>query len=118
MLDSPQNEELVLAALSSSPSAVAPVLDALEELASLHDDQRRARDEMALPAPPDDSPRDDDAGGGETQRTEVDEAQLADEEVKMGDIGTARGAEAEEGEEGLPKRMRELVQRLRRRIAP
>ncbi|KPV75087.1 uncharacterized protein RHOBADRAFT_53982 [Rhodotorula graminis WP1] len=112
VLDSPQNEEIVLAALSHSASAIAPILDALEELASLHDDQRRAQDELALPAPGD---KDDDDLAAESQRTEVDETQLDENDVSMDEVGVARNEESEG--EGLPKRMRELVQRLRRRIS-
>lgn len=111
VLDSPQNEELVLGALSHTPSALAPVLDALEELASLHDDQRRAQDELALAAPEEE---DDDLVGA-SQRTEVDETQLAEGDVLMDEVGMARSGTSEE--DGLPKRMRELVQRLRRRIS-
>ncbi|GAA5843481.1 hypothetical protein JCM9279_000763 [Rhodotorula babjevae] len=113
VLDSPQNEELVLAALSNSPSALAPVLEALEELASLHDDQQRAMDEMALSAPLDENGDEDLVG--ESQRTEVDEEQLVDDDMLMGEVGGTRCGAGEQ--DGLPKRMRELVQRLRRRIS-
>lgn len=66
---------------------------------------------MALPAPGED----DDDLIGETQRTEVDETPLAESDVCMDEVGVTRDETGEE--EGLPKRMRELVQRLRRRIS-
>ncbi|BGP48698.1 hypothetical protein JCM10450v2_004574 [Rhodotorula kratochvilovae] len=109
ILDSPQNEDLVLGAFGDTPGALAPVLDALDGLAGLHDEQRRAREAMALPVPPAEGA--DEEEGWDSQRTEVEGAEG---DTVMDEVG-AQGA-AEEGED-LPRRMRELVQRLRRRVA-
>ncbi|GAA6053218.1 hypothetical protein JCM3770_000037, partial [Rhodotorula araucariae] len=110
ILDSPQNEELVVDALASAPAALAPVLDALDELARLHDEQRQARNALALPTSRErsrDGQGDDERGyaGCDSQRTELAGGQAEDTEMD------AVGADTE-----LPARMRELVQRLRRRV--
>ncbi|GAA6005974.1 uncharacterized protein JCM10292_005632 [Rhodotorula paludigena] len=127
ILDSPTNEELVLAVLASEPtplsSSLGPILDALEQLAQLHDEQRAAQSELlassagligAAPSGADDGAEED---AFESQRTEVDETQRDEGgggEDEMDGLVVSRAAGEDDD---APRRMREVVQRLRRRIA-
>lgn len=126
ILDSPTNEELVLAVLASEPStfssSLGPILDALEQLAQLHDEQRAAQSELLASSagvigagPAADDGTEEDAF--ESQRTEVDETQRdegggGDDEMDGLVVSRAAGED-----DDAPRRMREVVQRLRRRIA-
>lgn len=101
ILDDPHNETILLDTIGSSKATLVGVLDALEELAKLHDEQNEVRGLLEGPAATEED------NMGDSQRTEVvEETQMEeDERVK------ALPAHSEEAS----KRIRELVERLRRR---
>ncbi|GJN90944.1 hypothetical protein Rhopal_003958-T1 [Rhodotorula paludigena] len=126
ILDSPTNEELVLAVLASEPStfssSLGPILDALEQLAQLHDEQRAAQSELLASSagligagPAADDQAEEDAF--ESQRTEVDETQRNEGDGGDDEMDGLVLSRAAGGDDDAPRRMREVVQRLRRRIA-
>ncbi|BGP08555.1 hypothetical protein JCM10049v2_004402 [Rhodotorula toruloides] len=101
ILDDPHNETLLLDTIGSSKATLNGILDALDELAKLHDEQNEVRGLLEGP----EEMQEDEAG--DSQRTEVVEDTQVEEDEQM-EVLPAQSREAS-------KRMRELVERLRRR---
>ncbi|BGP32554.1 hypothetical protein JCM10296v2_004335 [Rhodotorula toruloides] len=101
ILDDPHNETLLLDTIGTSNATLIGILDALDELAKLHDEQNEVRGLLDGP----EEMQEDEAG--ESQRTEVVEETQVEEDEQM-EVLPAQSGEAS-------KRMRELVERLRRR---
>lgn len=123
LLSSERTEVAVTDALGASPVELGQVLDALEGFADLYDERDQARKSMlGLPPPPPPPPpaaagADEDADLAMT----MEDTQVVDE-TQPG-AGGGDEAEAEQGLEvdadrDRTVRMREVVQRLRRRIKP
>ncbi|GAA5999714.1 hypothetical protein JCM10207_005875 [Rhodosporidiobolus poonsookiae] len=113
MLSDPLNEELVLSTLSTAPplpststSLLPALLDALSDLARLLEERQQAQ-RLLIAGPPPVKDDDDDLVLPETQLDD------ADETMELDRSGGADG----EGEDGRARRIREMVQRLRRRVA-
>ncbi|BGP02460.1 hypothetical protein RTBOTA2_003836 [Rhodotorula toruloides] len=101
ILDDPHNETVLLDTIGTSKATLVGILDALDELAKLHDEQNEVRGLLEGP----EEMQEDEAG--ESQRTEVVEETQVEEDEQM-EVLPAQSGEAS-------KRMRELVERLRRR---
>ncbi|BGP25092.1 hypothetical protein JCM10295v2_004012 [Rhodotorula toruloides] len=101
IIDDPHNETIVLDSIGSSKATLVGILDALEELAKLYDEQSEVR---GLLAGPTEMQMDD---LGESQRTEIVEETQVEEDEQIEVLPA--------GSEEASKRMRELVERLRRR---
>lgn len=124
LLASEAAESAITDALEAHPAVLGYVLDALEGFASLYDEREQARRSLRLALPPAARLAQDSGASGSRGRRDLDADQEEEEPTQVDldetlldeEEGDGERVEAGDADSERIIRMREVVQRLRRRV--